>query len=338
MVNSNDVISAIDYNDIRGDTVTILQGSYGQTPVSQIVDGFNTFGISADKVTRAQLKDLFLDIQRVYVHQVGSLNSEVAVPLQGYKIGADGANTFDVVTGDSQPATDSTKMGLNDLIAVKNTIATFDQASGDSFATGSFSLGNTAISNRNTNWGGDGQVQSIYHIFEATFSSLAEMNQFFNAGGSIRFNAQIANGTTSKAAQWSGIFAAMGTVQFQKYNTVAASGTGSMGYTGLTNLYQQVFTKTGSGAYAVNDYTIDARVDINQLLIRFRVSINDDYVTDPLITNPDITVDGTITNTASVYYPDSVFEYDGQSYGVSITGPSMANDLLLSSNNPTPPT
>lgn len=336
MVARNDVISASDYNGIRSTVQGALQLSYGQTLDSSDVDGYVQFGLNADKVLASQMENLYLDMQRAWVHQTGSLNTTIAVPLAQHLIGADEALRYNTNTGETTVTADSSNMGLNDLISVANQIANFDPTV-TPFPASNFSLELlNAGSSRGTNWGGTGQVQSIYHVFEAEFTSVAEMNSYFNSGGTLRFTAGLTGGTTAKAAEWVSIINAMGTVTFGNSSTSAASGTGYMGYTGLTTSYQDVFFKSGSGAYSVNDIKIEGQ--LNGTVLRFRVSFNDNYTTNPIITNPDITVDGTITHVCQAYYPDSSFTYDSQTIvAVSVDAPTFTNAILLSQNNTNPP-
>ena len=71
----------------------------------------------------------------------------------------------------------------------------------------------------------------------------------------------------------------MGTVVFNYTSTSASSGTGtSLGGLNLTTSYQTIFTKTGSGNYAENDYNIAARYSGNNL--QFRIQFRDDDTGD----------------------------------------------------------
>jgi hypothetical protein len=335
MVAGNDIISAVDYNSIRTTVRGALQTLYGQTPSSAEVDGFQSVGLAADSALSSQMLNLFLDMQRAYVHQTGNLNATISVPLQNHVIGANASDLFNTNTGAKTTTANSSEMGLNDFIAVANDIANFSGA----FPSGNFSLSaqNTS-STRLTQWGGTGQVQSIYHIFEADFPSNAEMSAYFAAGGTVRITTSLTGGTTAKAAEWASMISAMGTITFGLDATNASSGTSSGGYSTLGTSYSTVFQKTGGGAYSVNDFTLEAKADFTTSTIRFRYSMNDNYVTNPVITNPDITVDGTMASTVNAYHPDSAFNYDGDvETAVYIDPPTLSNDFLLSQNPATPP-
>lgn len=326
------VITSNDFNSLQSSTDDILRILYGQTLLSAPVLGFSDAGLFADRPSNSQLLNLFLDIQKIYVHQFGNINPTVAVPLAGYVIGADEARTFDPVTGDSQIAIDGAKMGYNDFKSVMNIVSDFDPSI-TPFPSGNFSQGNTLVSTRSTSWGGESQPQGIYHVFETSFSDINQMNYFFNAGGSIRFDAALTNEQSFKDNNWKSLLSAMGTIIFTNSGTTALSGDNLGGYQDLTSSYTPVFFKTGSGIYSDNDYTIEARIIVNETKIRFRVSFNDTYAGVN-----DIPVTGTITHNVEAWYPDSSFIYNGQQYqAVLINSPTLSTDIQLSSNNFTSP-
>ena len=332
MVSINDTISSADFNNIQNVVDAVLNGSYGQTLLSSQVTGYQAVELFADSVTAENVKNLLLDLQKLHVHQQGTINTDIAAPLFGYVIGADEAKTFDIQTGDSQSTVEGQKMGFNDYISLLNIVSNFD-GQADGFPVDNFSIGNTRSSSRATGWGGTTNVESIYHIFDVEFNDIAHMDYFFNAGGFIQFGATISNLSNSKDVEWNGILSSMGVGRFNKWGTTASSGTNLAGYQDLSSTYQEVFRKTGSGVYVSNIFTMEARRIDAENKIRFRITFSDGYTGFG-----DIDVSGTIESTVQAYYPDSSFIYDTVTYtAVLLDNPILSNIILLSENYSSPP-
>lgn len=328
MVTTGQKILASDYNGFRSSVSTILSTSYGQTLISNAVTNSN-------KITAVQLNNLFLDIQRTFVHQTGNVSATIAVPLTGNTIGADTSQAYNQSTGAKTAVIDGDKMSINDYNSVIITISSFD-GSISGWPVGNFTLGTALTSIRSTSWGGSTDpVQNIYHVLTVTFVDANQMNYYFNAGGEIRFAASLSSPSTSKDIDWQGLLSVMGTVIFNKYRITASSGiptpagSGGSGYDSLTGSYRQLYIKSGSGVYANNEYTIEGRISaVNQ--IRFRISMNDDYIGAFI----DQSVTGTITSTVNTNRPDSSFIYNAVSYNaVNISAPTLATAVALSTNN-----
>jgi|AntAceMinimDraft_1070359.scaffolds.fasta_scaffold22014_4 hypothetical protein len=325
MVSTAGTIFATDYNNIRSTVNSILNGSWGENLVSSaVVSNVNT-------ITALQLKNLYIDLQRVVVHQTGSLSSTIAVPSVGLRIGADTAFAFNPSTGALTAVTDGTKMGVNDYIQVGTDISNFNPAV-SGFPVGNLLPGTAITSTRSTAWGGAGQVQSIQHVVTVTFSSAIALSQYFSAGGEIRFFANLTGGSGSKSTDWAALLSAIGTVKFNKYTTTANSGTSAnKGMDDLTGTYQQLLVKTGSGVYADNDYTIEGRADSTTVL-RFQITFNDGDVGEGtgIVFDPiDESVNGTLTSSVQSARPSSSFVYDTVTYGVSRPAPTVVNVTLL---------
>lgn len=334
MVSTGGLIFATDYNNIRTTVSSVLASQYGSTLVSSPVAGS-----SSTVVTAAQLQNLFIDLQATFVHQTATVNNTIAVPSTGFIIGADTAYNYNVSTGQFIAVTDGTKMGINDYIAVATDISNFDpEVSG--FPSANLLPVTATSSTRNTVWGGAGQVQSVYHVVTMTFSSAAQRNFYFNAGGQIRFTASISGASGSKTTDWAALLSAMGTVTLNKYNLTASSGTSAgLGVDDLTTSYQQLFVKTGSGVYADNDYTIEGR-SVDATTLRFRIIFNDGDVGEP--GDPfdpiDEEVNGTLTSNVQPARPSSSFVIGSTTYtAVDIAAPNGANQALLSTDFVSPP-
>jgi hypothetical protein len=339
MATTGSSILASDYNTLRTSISSILNTQYGQTLESSAVTS------SVDSVSQTQLFDLFIDGQRTYVHQAGSVSTVVVPPITGNTIGAETSFGYNQSTGIKSAITDGTKMGLNDYQSLITDISNFDPAT-SGFPVGNFSQGTPVASSRSTSWGGASDpVQVIYHVITVTWASTAQRNSYFSAGGELWFSGSLTGGSGSKDTDWAALLAAMGTVKFGKYRLTASSGTptptgsGGSGYDSLTSTYRQLFIKSGSGFYDDNDYTIEGRI-VDGTTLRFRISFNDGdtgtggqgigEVMDPI----DESVGGTTTSSINTSRPDSTFVYNTVTYtAVSITAPTVSTAIALSSNN-----
>lgn len=333
-------ITASSYNSIRSTLSTVYSTQYGQTMRSSAVT------TSVDSVTSQQMLDLFLDAQGTFVHQVGSISTTIAVPSTGQTVGANQSQTFNQTTGAKATPADGAVQGVNDYESLINTISNFNP-SVSGFPITSFTPGTPISSSRSTQWGGVGQVQSVYHVVTVTFPSVNAMNFYFNAGGEIRFTANLTGGSGSKDTDWQGLLSAMGTITFNKFRITASSGTptpvgsGGSGFSSLTTTYRQLFIKAGSGVYADNDYTISGLVTGST--IRFRIEFNDGDVGtnagNPVGGTPiDEPVTGTVTSTVNTGRPNSSFVYNSTTYtAVSLAAPTLATVVALNTDNLTPP-
>jgi hypothetical protein len=117
-----------------------------------------------------------------------------------------------------------------------------------------------------------------------TFASADARRHFFNAGGEIRFTADLDPAASNgKNNDWNNLLAAMGTAKF-KSNGCASDGSApgtdlGIGNFDLTDTYQTIFQKDGSGVYAENDYNIAAKENSSSI-IQFRIQFRDDDVGD----------------------------------------------------------
>lgn len=335
-VTTNDTISASNYNSLRTTLNSVLATSYGQTPRTSAVTGFATQGLSANQVTAPQMLNLFLDIQSAHVHQTGAISTAIAVPLAGQTIGADTVQAYNQTSGAKTAITNGTLMGYNDYETAITTVSNFNGAT-SGWPDSSFSLGTALSSARTTTWGSLSANESIYHVLTVTFASQTQRDNYFNAGGEIRFSATAAGGSGSKFTDWSNLLTAMGTVKFDKYSITASTGTPNplgSGFDSLTSSYRLLFTKTGSGVYAENQYTIEG-YNVSTTQIRFRIRFNDADSGDP---GTDETVNGTTTSSVNTFRPDSSFVYNSTTYtGVTVPAPTLATAVAMTTDNASPP-
>jgi hypothetical protein len=320
------IISATNYNNIRSTLSTVYNTTYGQTLRSSPVVA------TSSKITSQQMLELYLDAQGCHVHQQGSVSTLISVPAAGQTVGANTSQTFNQSTGAKTTPASGATSGVNDYDQLIINISNFN-GSASGWPDSSFSVGTATSSARTASWGGNSQIQSIYHVVTFTFSDLANRDLYFNTGAEVRFSTSLTGGSGSKYTDWAGMLAAIGTIKFDKYRLTANSGTtSSIGYDALTSAYQQLYLKAGSGVYTDNDYTIEGRI-VNDTVLRFRISLNDGDSN-----NIDESVSGTVVNNANTFRPDSSFVYDTVSYtAVSVPAPTIATVISMASNNSSAP-
>lgn len=314
-----DLILATDFNTMRSDITTVLgqtSTGYGQVLRATAV-------ATTSLVTSSNMQNLYLDMIATRVHQVGSVDSTIDIPLVG-----------DIVGWDTSTDPNGIKKGIADFILVKNSIAAFNgQTSG--FPSGNFAVATASSSSRNGNttpWGTVATSQTITHTLTFTFTDANHIAYYFNAGGQLRFSAALTSASGAKSLNWQAMLSAMGVIAFDKWKTqsLSSSGTGSsIGYNTLTSSFQTVYLKTGSSVYAANTYKVEARKPTTTT-IQIRITFNDlDTGSSP--TSPvDETVLGTVTSLAQTYSPNSSFTYSSTNYtAVSVASPTATVDTNL---------
>jgi len=119
--------------------------------------------------------------------------------------------------------------------------------------------GNSISQTRNSSWS-----SQVKHAFTIDFGSADRARAFFNTGGSLKFTPARAEGpTTTQNTNWTDMLNSIGTVIFKWNGASASSGTSTgIGFYGITTTPQQVFVKTGSGHYNMNDYSIEMSCDV----------------------------------------------------------------------------
>lgn len=295
-----DIVSAARYNTIQGRISALLGPGSGDRGYNNSVSS-SSVPVAAE-VTAAHMNNLKIDYTAIYVHLFGS--------LPGGLIGENVSTR--VKTGETGLIWDDlyTEYEAN-IVTLENNRFLIDP---DYATVESSGINNT----RSTVWGGTALPQSITHEFTATFSTPNARRGFFNAGGEIRFSANLIHSLVPadpdylKTVDWASMLSAIRTVKFlytstDSFNlngtledvsddTVSGAGTGTaIGNLDLTANYQTIYTKTGSGVYSDNNYTIQAKLD-NDARIRFLIVFNDG---DVGIGGADERVNGTLTSSVS---------------------------------------
>lgn len=297
LVNPGTSITAANYNDLQNTVAGILgtgfeNTGYGQTLVSAPVS-------VSESVTAEHMELLRTDINRIQVHQTGSLSS--LVQLQpGEPIGSND------VLGDVD-------RGFNQYVSVVNIL----EANASVVDGTQVTLETATTSTRFAAWNG-----KVVHSFTATFDTADHRRAFFNAGGEIHLSAQIEGDNTAKGQDWNTILTNMGTIKF-KANTTEKTGSAGLlqpvGNYDLTTSYQKIFERRGQADYyAENRFFIYAKETSNRA-IQFSVEFEDNDVGDP---NDDELVRGTLTSVVKQLRPTGSY--------VSIKSPSYSTQANLS--------
>jgi surface protein len=317
------VISRAEYNAIQSKIESVLgdngvndQFGYGRaTESSQIT--------TSKVIASEDMLALYNDLVKARTHQKGSSNlawtgDGLNAPSDAETIGvyaADvGVNPLDPNDISSAFSANDTDEGFLDFDNAANDIVNGHDLIGA--AQVSVSSGSNSL--RDTDWGGNDASlpgSSINHTITVTWQNADERRYFFNTGGEIQFSALNEQGLTfggsegAKTLNWRSMMSTQGTIVFGKSAT-AANGSNPGSGSSIGNYYSQwantsssnpvtLYTKTGSGVYADNYYTIKAwQTAANSL--RFDIIFQDADLGEggPL---PDTPVDEFVTGEMSSY-------------------------------------
>jgi hypothetical protein len=290
-----DIITAARYNNLQSRVATVIgQGSgdagYGQGLSSSQV-------ATSEVVTASHMALLFADLDAGIKHQTNVASNDIAIIA-----------ATDLI----EDANNINKKGVAEYENLTTTLegdrflCEANQATVESAIQGAYSVA----------WNGQ-----LDHIVNVTFTDYNHARNFFNAGGEIRFAANITPvGSEAKTIDWATMLANMEVIGFNYFRTLATgSGTGaSIGFHQLTTSYQQIFDKQGSGQYTENHYIIEAKGNVaTPDVVTFRINFNDDDPTDPG-TPTDEFVTGTLTSIITQFRATGV--------NVSVPTPTYAND------------
>tara|TARA_B110000503_G_scaffold142949_1_gene241784 strand:- start:13279 stop:14187 length:909 start_codon:yes stop_codon:yes gene_type:complete len=300
-VNPGSLITAANYNSLQARVANMLgngfeESGYGQSLVSAPVNA------GSESVLAEHMELLRTDINRLHVHQTGSLSALGEISI-GETVGANNT-TGDVNKGFNQYLSVVTILEANVQI-VDGTQVTLETAT---------------TSTRFASWNG-----KIIHSFTVTFNNDTHRRAFFNAGGEIQMSGQIEGDATAKGQDWNTILTNMGTIKF-KANTTEKTGSAGLlqpvGNFDLTASYQKIFERRGQADYyAENRYFIYAKETSNRS-IQFSIEFEDNDQGDP---NDDELVRGTITSVIKQLRPTGSY--------VSIASPSYSTQSNLSTGD-----
>jgi hypothetical protein len=263
---------------------------YGQTFSSVAVTGSgNQPNLTVvDKIDSDDYRNLYLDIARARIHQIGASSfSQTAFPI-----------------GDFTTNSNADKVTLayvqfleNLMTTVENNKFAFDLATQGEIVNLRDISNQNIQSVRTTTWGGTSQVQTISHVFSVTFSSIAARRHFFNTGGQIRISADLSyTGSEAKTLNWRNILSGIGIIIVGANSTASSTGQGTGSNVGnyqLTSSNTQLYRRNGTSVYSNNSYIILAR-NISTTQIEFTIQFNDGAPVAP--STLDETVRGTLTS------------------------------------------
>lgn len=296
-VNPGTKITAANYNDLQKTVADLLGAGFGGLGYGQ---DLVSAPLSVGEVVTAQDMNLLRDdINRIHVHQTGSL-STLAEISPDEKIGAnDIAGNVD--------------KGFNQFVSVVNIL----EANAGVVDGTQVTLETATTSTRFAAWNG-----KVVHSFTASFDDSDHRRAFFNAGGEIHMSATIEGDNTPKGQDWNTILTNMGTIKF-KANTTEKTGSAGLlnpiGNYDLTVSYQKIFERRGQADYyAENRFFIYAK-EISSSAIQFSIEFEDNDEGDP---NDDELVRGTLTSVVKQLRPTGSF--------VSVPSPSYSTQSNLS--------
>lgn len=299
------VITAARYNDLQAQVADILGNGSGTSGYGQTLESSQ---VAADTLIDSQhMSDLYTDLVAARVHQVGSVPQSIATVSAGNVIEEDSDDT-------------GTGRGILQYENLADTIVTDKDLIYTADTSQSTITPSKVSSQRTASWSG-----TVDHVITVTFATADARRHFFNAGGEIRFSADLdPSASNGKNNDWNNLLSAMGVAKF-KSQGCASDGTSpgtnlNIGNFDLTSTYQTVFRKDGSGVYAENDYNIAAKEN-NTTTIEFRIEFRDDDVGDDTNNdgafNPiDESVTGTLESVVGQRLPTGSY--------VSLTSPTFA--------------
>jgi hypothetical protein len=295
-VNPGTSITAANYNDLQKTVADILGTGFSGTGYGQALV---SAPISVDEtVTAVHMNLLKDDINRIHVHQTGSLSTLLEIQREE-KIGAN------QVSGE-------VNKGFNQFVSVVNIL----EANAGIVDGTQVTLETATTSTRFAAWNG-----KVVHSFTASFNDADHRRAFFNAGGEIQISAAIEGDNTTKGQDWNTILTNMGTIKFKAETTEKTGAAGLLqpiGNYDLTTSYQKIFERRGQADYyAENRYFIYAK-EISNRAIQFSIEFEDNDSGDP---NEDELIRGTLTSVIKQLRPTGSF--------VSVASPAYSTQSNL---------
>ena len=328
-------IEATRYNTLRTLVNKILGPStaatknygYGQAFNSLAVSGSraNPTLVNADTITAEQYEELYLDLIRTRIHQIGS----AAVSVDPYVTG-----NYNTNLSNTDKVELAYTQALESLAATIETnrflIHTSTQADVVNLTTSaSAPIVSIRLNGVSGNWNG-----VLTHIFQVKFATAFERQQFFNAGGEVRMSARVTyGGSNPKTVDWQTELSAMGVISFKANQTLSnnAVGTGySIGNFNLTNTYQLCYSKAGGAVYFRNDYTIWA-LAVNDTTVQIKVEFDDGQPNNTTY-GIDEPVLGDLTSTVQLLQPSGSATINGVVYDTVVIPDNQLPDGVPISN------
>ena len=309
-------ILASRYNDLFG-FLSRMMGESVLTPVNassgptvgygQLLNA-STVDATISKITAQQYEDIYIDLVRARVHQVGA----AAFTIDPFVVGD--YDTNGLSTDKVEEVYIQTLENLMAQIVVdKDLVDVGTQLGLDSLDASS------RLESISGSWNGQ-----LFHIFDLEFTDAAHRRHFFNAGGEIRITPTMAySGTDLKSAEWLAQINAVGAVSIQDDATINRNAVGSgtlIGNYQLTGTYTTLYEAFNTSSYTTNVYRVQA-LSLNDSTIRVRCVFDD--ADSPLPPGIDENVFGDITNTVESAPPEGSVNINGTDYDtVVVASPS----------------
>jgi len=260
-------------------------GNYGPAETSSQV---STDPLSNRNIaTAADVNELYVDLLRARIHQIGLDNSEITNIIKNTRIVkdsnviADGESFF--VDNDGIETVDPEGFAkgfadfelLMDNIELDKFICHSTQGVAE---TGTLAnTGLPAISQRTDGWN-----TTINFVVKAVFDNYDHRRAFFNSGGEIRMEADLELPEGAKSGDWTNLLNSAGIVKFGYDETIGTEDgiKYPVGNNDLDQLeYQLLFSKSSAGItlggiYAANNFTISAKL-LSDRIIEFKYEFDD---------------------------------------------------------------
>jgi hypothetical protein len=306
-------ITAARLNNLQARVELILGNGAGQNGYGQTIASVNVLNDGDTTIEADDLNNIYADMIRARIHQVGPGDLGIAEVIQNLNVIAEETSFFVNNSGITSVDADGTKKGIADFERLMTQIEADKLIIHPSQAAIEPAISSVRVSP----WNG-----LIVHEVQVNFTTEDQRRHFFNTGGEIWFQANNSLATTPKGLDWAQLCSQVGTIKFGANATISTTGGGSsIGNYDLNGSLQIIYQKIGSGTYSAiyagNIYTIKARLDGN-LRIVFRIEFNDVVVDN----NVDNNVDGRLESTVRQYR--AIGDY------VEVPAPSYFNSSTLS--------
>lgn len=321
-------ITAANYNSLQDQISAILTTSLAGSPQtgwgqSSNSDTHEPTAPQLTLITAQQYEDLYIDVVRSRVHQIGAANFTID----------------DFVTGDY--ATNTTDTDLVEHLYYTNLQSLINTIETDKFVVHTSQVEEVAYAanQRTTGWN-----VKVVHEFSLTWASAEHRRHYFNAGGLIRLYTDLAGNSTAKGTDWANALD-YGTLNFSHNETYTLDGanktvSSSLGnYNGLTSSYQIILSRSPV-AYTPNIYAVEVK-EVNNSRLDFRITYDDvnNSALTPADANdgfPDVDepVTGTLTSQVEAVKPWGTVTIDSVTYDtVKVNEPTYAVITNLSSGS-----
>jgi len=322
---SQTLITVTKYNELQERITAILGDSTSGTPQSgygQNLESAVHYPVAStvDLITAEQYEDIYIDLVRARVHQIGATSFSI--------------DPFVLGSGDNGTGAD--KVELSYITDLESLMTEIEQNKFDIDSTQIdlelFDTNSDGITDQRTaSW-----RTRIQHRFRVQFSTVIARRHFFNAGGEIRFEADLISASGNKALDWADLLDTMGIISFDHtLTTSSGSGTGStIGNYDLSGSDQLLFRKNSnainsSGRYSSNFLELYGK-NINDTTIEFLLDFRD-AAGDGAI---DDNVNGTVRTFIRAATPFGTVDINGTTYDtVKLTDPSYSLVTSLTSGS-----